>query len=351
VWDTKTSQAVKKLSAKKGGWWINAPATAFSPDGRLLATTDEALVRLWAVDGWKPFCTLPAYSSWLAFSPDGRMLATVDLNDVTVWEVATGAKRFVVQAKQQVPDKVCFSPDGRFLGWLTAHHTVEVWDVERHRMAAAFRGHDDNVRGYVFTADSKRIVTASDDCTLLVWDVAGEAAKAKVAPAPTAKEVQAAWDDLALADAEKAFKAVRTMAAAPAESVPLIQRGLWPAAVIDDETVKRLLTDLDAKQFEDRERATRELKALGDRAERPLRDFLAGTTSAEARRRVEHILEAFDRPVSSPDRLRELRAVEVLERVGTETARSEQRRLAGGAADAGLTRDAAAALRRLGEGR
>jgi hypothetical protein len=49
----------------------------------------------------------------------------------------------------------------------------------------------------------------------------------------------------------------------------------------------------------------------------------------------------------TPKRLRELRAVEVLERIAAPAARAELKRLAGGAPEAGLTRDAAAALKRL----
>ena len=48
--------------------------------------------------------------------------------------------------------------------------------------------------------------------------------------------------------------------------------------------------------------------------------------------------------------LRQLRALVALERIGTEEARTVLRGLAAGAADARLTQEAAAALRRLGSG-
>jgi hypothetical protein len=58
-------------------------------------------------------------------------------------------------------------------------------------------------------------------------------------------------------------------------------------------------------------------------------------------------LDRFDQAEPSPARLRELRAVELLEGVGTPAAEQYLAELAQGAAGAPLTREAAAALGRL----
>jgi hypothetical protein len=91
------------------------------------------------------------------------------------------------------------------------------------------------------------------------------------------------------------------------------------------------------------------LAALGDRAESVLRTALP-KASAEARRRIEDILTQID-PASSADLRRGLRAVEVLERLGSADARQVLRMLAEGDPHARLTREAKAALERLAHGR
>ena len=70
------------------------------------------------------------------------------------------------------------------------------------------------------------------------------------------------------------------------------------------------------------------------------------TKSAEVRQTAKRLLDGISGPMRDPDRLREVRAVELLERIATSEAKSVLRALAKGA-DARLTREARAALERL----
>jgi HEAT repeat protein len=108
-----------------------------------------------------------------------------------------------------------------------------------------------------------------------------------------------------------------------------------------------LVADLDDHRFAVREQAARELLELGERAEQPLRRALAWPASVEVRRRVAGLLENVHGPLVSCERLRRLRALEVLEQAGTADARRLLEVLAGGAPAARLTREAKGALRRL----
>jgi hypothetical protein len=65
------------------------------------------------------------------------------------------------------------------------------------------------------------------------------------------------------------------------------------------------------------------------------------------RRRVESLLQKLEAKSPSVEQLRPLRAVELLEQIATPEARQLLEALAGGSRDAGLTRDARAALERL----
>src|SRR5262249_42969439 len=101
--------------------------------------------------------------------------------------------------------------------------------------------------------------------------------------------------------------------------------------------------------FTARDRAAAELEKLADLAKAALRQKLDERPPLETRRRVEALLNKVKGPVTSPERLRALRAVAVLERAGTPEAVQTLQRLAGGAPEARLTREARAALGRLGQ--
>ncbi|HMC64722.1 MAG TPA: hypothetical protein VKI65_07270, partial [Gemmataceae bacterium] len=131
------------------------------------------------------------------------------------------------------------------------------------------------------------------------------------------------------------------------QNVPFLKKQLRPAASGDSKRIAQLLAQLDSDEFASREKATQALLALGEQAESALRIALAGETSLEVRRRVEMILEQLE-PSKSAVRLREFRAVEVLEHIGTPEAKQLLQALAKGAPEARLTQEAKAALERLG---
>src|SRR5205085_2720286 len=116
----------------------------------------------------------------------------------------------------------------------------------------------------------------------------------------------------------------------------------------DAKLVKKLIDALDAPAFVDREAAQAELERLGSAVEPALAYAAREATSAEVRKRAGVLLGKLDRPTLAGEPLRQARAVEVLERAGTADARKVLARLAAGAPGAALTRDASAALRRLG---
>src|SRR5262249_1545087 len=107
----------------------------------------------------------------------------------------------------------------------------------------------------------------------------------------------------------------------------------------------------DSDSFELRERATRDLALLDDLAEPALRQGLEGQPNLEQRRRIERLLHKLEGPLPPGDKLRQVRAVEGLELVGTPEARKLLQELAAGAPPARLTQAAQASLRRLDRGR
>jgi RNA polymerase sigma factor (sigma-70 family) len=327
----------------------DARVLAFSPDGRWLAgfnPFDGTAVHFWEVaTGKEKRGKLPQKNvGGLAFTPDGRALACGSAEEITLLELASGKERCRIAT---APGSILrLSPDGRWLARAQGHD-VRLMDLRTARPVHTFRGHDGDVLGLAFTPDGTALVSASADTTLLVWDLAGVARRRNVTARPDTTAVAAAWEDLAGPDAKAAYRAIRLLAEAPGQSLPLLRERLRPAAPPDAAEVKRLLAELGSDRFSERSQAVKGLEEMGEQVEGALRRLLAGKPPLEVARRVEGLLAKLEGPVTDPGRLRQLRALEILEWIGGEEARRVLRTLAAGHAEAQLTREAAATLQRL----
>jgi hypothetical protein len=225
---------------------------------------------------------------------------------------------------------------------------VLLYETSTGTLRRRLAGHQASVSGLSFSADGRLLATGSEDHTALVWDLTGTlTGEAKRATLPDGRELEALWDRLAGGDARAADEAVRRLSAAAAQSVPFLAEHLRPAEAPSPKQLERLLADLDSDRFEVRQKASQELEALGELAVAPLLKARGGALPAEARRRVEALLEKLQAPVPAGEALRGLRAVEVLEHAGTAEARQLLEKLGQGTPESRLTQEAKAALRRL----
>jgi hypothetical protein len=108
----------------------------------------------------------------------------------------------------------------------------------------------------------------------------------------------------------------------------------------------RLIADLDDERFPVREQASGELARLAESAKPALQQALAAGPSPEARRRIERLLDRLERPLPV-ERVRYVRAIEVLEQIGTTAAQRVLEKLARGGSGAVETEEARAAWERL----
>ena len=67
---------------------------------------------------------------------------------------------------------MAFFPDNRRAATAGADKRVHIWDLDTGREQAAWIGHDEKITGLAISADGSRIVTGSDDATVILWDVA-----------------------------------------------------------------------------------------------------------------------------------------------------------------------------------
>jgi RNA polymerase sigma factor (sigma-70 family) len=398
IWDAASNREVRRLDAKEGMVY----AMAFAPDGKTLASSGwRKAFHLWDVATGRELRSVPNPGNHvlrLAFAPVGTMLATRDTKEIEIrlWDAVKGVQIRALKGPAAGCPSLTFSPDGKVLAAGGDDATVHFWDVQSgeelrslavplqpgeakrvlsvafspdgHSLAAGygegdykvrvlelasgcerlrFEGHPGTVACLAFSPDGTLLASGGTDHIVMVWDVLGQRTthlplKGRLRP----EQGNALWKELANADAAKAYRAMQTLLAAGGQAVSILKEHLRPAAAVDGQRIDRLIADLDGDSFDVREKAAEELRKIGEDAEPALKKVLAGKPTAEQRLRVKQLLQQID-AARSPEYLRGVRAVEVLERLGTSDARQVLQMLAEGGAQALLTREAKAALQRL----
>jgi len=149
-----------------------------------------------------------------------------------------------------------------------------------------------------------------------------------------------------------AYRAIADLVASPKQAVPLLKARLRPTTEADLLRIPRLIGELDSDKFAMREKAVEELRRYQSVAELELRKALADKPSLEMTRRIEALLAPLRSPllVSPDETLRTVRALQILEHVGTPEARNLLELIRTGCPQTREAREAQAALLRL-EGR
>jgi len=261
--------------------------------------------------------------SGITYSADGRcvVLSNTRLSNtpLCIREVASGKDRLQLPAG----GRRALSPNGRFLACTGQGGGVRVFSTATGKVLADWHSEEGTSEALAVNSDSRLLATGGYDGTLLVWKLPeSDGLPASLSP----EEAATFWHALADNDAARTNRALAGLAAAPAQAIPLIKERFPTWKKPDGKQITRRIAELDNDSFSVREQATRELFQTGSDAAAALHQALAKSPSPEARRRIDDLLRRLGKG-PSPGYLRALRAIEVLERIGTLQARDVLRML------------------------
>jgi RNA polymerase sigma factor (sigma-70 family) len=173
LWRTATGEKVRTYGGVAG----EVRNLAVSPDGhRLVGVAADGMVHLWELATGKSLGPVAGKGSGLdvaAFSPVAeRLAASGNAAPLHLWRLALGAP--LPPNKWQSEDSkamaLAFAPDGT-LALAGRDSIIRLWRLNGAEEVGRLVGHQTRINGLVFTLDGKSLVSASDDGTVLIWDV------------------------------------------------------------------------------------------------------------------------------------------------------------------------------------
>ncbi len=196
IWDVNSGKQLMVLKHPYA-----AHFAIFSPDGKFILTacedgwiynsdysSKENIARIWSVSDGKLITKLVGHGAPVlnaCFSPDGERVITVSKNGQgKIWNkkgvIINELFEFIESSKGQIRPKyghsqrinsVQYSPDGRKIVTASADHSIKIWDALSGEFIEQLSGHTDWVTSASFSPDGQFIVSASWDKSIKIWDV------------------------------------------------------------------------------------------------------------------------------------------------------------------------------------
>jgi hypothetical protein len=342
LWNAENGTKMRELG--RGASFLFS-TVAFSPDGKLVSEAGDSNVTVWDRESGKELWALwgKKGTGGSVFSPDSKTLAYVgDDGSVRLVDVMQGKEKARWKDRKHWAKCVAFSKDGRTVA--SGGHgmtSLLLWEAATGKVRHRLAGPNASFNLVAFSPDDRTLATTTWRWEAIIWDATGVLAN-RLPPIDAST-----WDDLGSDDASRAYRAIWTLVFRGKQAPPFLRERVRPAVPVPVNRVQELIRQLDSDQFEVREQATKELEELGETAEGELRKALQAKPSLELRQRIEQLLEQRQQDALGPGLLRAVRALEVLEHIGSPEALELLRLVSQGAPEARLTREAQAALRRL----
>ncbi|MFM8439587.1 MAG: T9SS type A sorting domain-containing protein, partial [Candidatus Kapaibacterium sp.] len=151
---------------------------SYSNDGKLVVTaSDDQTAIVWNARSGERLQTYTGHTDdvmYACFSPDDKQLLTSSFDGTAgVWDVASGRRLFTMRNTNGVAamNYSGFSPDGVLIATPDWDNAVRIWNGYNGQFIKALQGHADIVASSFFHPRGDRLISASRDASVIIWDI------------------------------------------------------------------------------------------------------------------------------------------------------------------------------------
>ncbi|MEK7866097.1 MAG: hypothetical protein AAB434_05395 [Planctomycetota bacterium] len=224
LWDARTGA----LTGTVGKCHHQSGWVVFLREGESLASNDVTDgVQMWDLEGRKLGGLVDRAIRHPAFSPDGDWLVGSYGHGLALFEGLTGTELMNLEGDGYLdfPD---FSPDGHHMVASIDHRRIAVWDLDSGKLSNRLTGNEGHITWLSFSRDGASVLSAGAEGTVLVWNAGGPREGEK-----PLSNLEGAWAALRELDATQAFAAEGTLLLHPEETVRLLDERLQAPPPLD----------------------------------------------------------------------------------------------------------------------
>ncbi|KAL9619027.1 MAG: hypothetical protein Q9160_006348 [Pyrenula sp. 1 TL-2023] len=176
IWDANSCKLLQTFK----GHNASVRSVTFSHDlTRLASASEDNTIIIWDINSGDYLQILKGHTEsvlTVVFSYDSTRLASASLDEtVRIWDASNGHslqtfQGFRFNGFNIALNSVIFSHDSIWLAW-PRDNAVWIWDASSGERVQTLEGHSDAISSVVFSPDSTRLASASNDFTVRIWDI------------------------------------------------------------------------------------------------------------------------------------------------------------------------------------
>jgi len=173
IWDIDTGKKLRAFAGHKG----RITDIDVSPDNHCFVSSStpdwyDGSVKLWDIESGRELHTLLEAQAvyFVTYTPDGKHIVTSNYGyvDCRRWDTTSFDEVPAIVKCKPLCDLV-YSPDGKYVLALGKNEIAVLHRAKDGSKLRQLSGHRDRITCAVFSPDSQKVITASEDGTLKIW--------------------------------------------------------------------------------------------------------------------------------------------------------------------------------------